>query len=65
LNARKALQLPDHHQTDWDAFQLIHLTLHPQADYLITVPHLLVDTVRPSQECPFTIVLSLLAQLHR
>ncbi len=51
LNARKALQLPAHHQTDWDAFQLIRLTLHDQADYLITVPHLLVDTVRPPQEC--------------
>jgi hypothetical protein len=51
LNARKALQLPAHHQTGWDAFQLIRLTLHDRADYLITVPHLLVDTVRPPQEC--------------
>src|SRR5258708_7538181 len=48
---RKALQIPAQHQTDWDAVQLIHHTHHHQADYLIPVPHLLVDTVRPPQEC--------------
>jgi len=56
LSAVKVLQLPAHHQTDWDAFQLIRLTLHEQADHLITVPHLLVDTVRPPQECLISIM---------
>ena len=51
LNTRKELQLPAHHQTDWDAFQQIRFALHIQANYPLTVPYLLVDTARPPEDC--------------
>jgi len=51
LNTRKELQLPAHHQTDWDAFQQIRFALHTQANYPLTVPYLLVDTARPPEDC--------------
>jgi predicted kinase len=51
INGRKALQLPAHHQTDWETLQVFLRQPHLQENYSITHPHLVVDTVRPLQEC--------------
>lgn len=52
INDRKLLQLPTHHQTDWDAYQVLLRQSQFQAhQYPITHPHLVVDTIRPLQEC--------------
>lgn len=51
INARKALQLPAHHQTDWDAFQVFLRQPFVQEVYTITHPHLVVDTVQPIHTC--------------
>ena len=51
MNARKSLQLPAHHQTDWEAFQLFLRQPSIQEQYAIAHPHLLVDTARPLHEC--------------
>lgn len=51
INSRKALHLPAHHQTDWNAFQDFLQQPHIQASYSIVHPHLIVDTVQPLQEC--------------
>ena len=58
INDRKALQLPAHHQTDWDAYQLLLGQSQFQEHlYSITHPHLVVDTAQPLQEC-LTLVLT-------
>ncbi len=49
VNDRKILQLPDHHQTDWDIFQSFLRQPHVQERYSIVHPHLVVDTVQPVQ----------------
>ncbi|MHB8646314.1 MAG: AAA family ATPase [Thermomicrobiales bacterium] len=47
INGRKALGLPAHHQTDWEAYR-IHLDrMLPAMQYPITDRHLVVDTTRP------------------
>ena len=51
MDARKELQLPSHHQTDWDAFQQMRRSLYSQANYSLTVPYLLVDSARPPEDC--------------
>lgn len=51
INDRKALQLPSHHQIDWDALQSFRHQPHIQELYSIVHPHLVVDTIRPLQEC--------------
>ncbi|GER91220.1 ATP-binding protein [Dictyobacter vulcani] len=51
INARKTLQLPVHHQTDWHSFQ--HFLQQPatQESYTITHPHLIIDTSQPLDVC--------------
>lgn len=51
INDRKALQLPTHHQTDWEAFQVVRRQHYAQEDDSITYAHLVVDTVKSLQEC--------------
>ena len=51
INERKSLQLPEHHQTDWDAFSRIYLSKLAEGNYPITDPVLVIDTARPFQEC--------------
>jgi predicted kinase len=50
INARKALHLPSHHQTDWQALKAILPQMCATASYPITDPHLIVDTARPLAE---------------
>jgi predicted kinase len=56
INARKALYLPAHHQTDWDSLHDFLRQPHLQASYSIVHPYLVVDTVRPLHECLAEIV---------
>jgi predicted kinase len=51
IDVRKALQLPRHHQTDWDAFKSILQDKLNEGNYQIIDPLLIVDTVKPFQEC--------------
>ncbi len=51
INTRKTYQLPAHHQTDWEAFQAYQHQYDVQTNYLITHPHLVIDTARPLHEC--------------
>lgn len=51
INGRKALRLPAHHQTDWETLQAFLRQPYQQENYSITHPHLIIDTVRPLQEC--------------
>jgi predicted kinase len=50
INARKELQLPAHHQTDWDTFLRYRQQMLAEMDYPITDLNLVVDTVRPLTE---------------
>jgi predicted kinase len=51
IDGRKALQLPVHHQTDWDTFQIFLRQPSLQEMYSIAHPHLIVDTALPLHEC--------------
>lgn len=44
IEARKALHLPSHHQTDWDAMQAHRRAQPPRHPEVIGAPHLVVDT---------------------
>jgi predicted kinase len=50
INSRKTLRLSAHHQTNWEKMQALRQS-YLQEDYSITHPHLIIDTVRPLQEC--------------
>lgn len=50
IDGRKALGLPDHHQTDWAAFVAYRDAQLPQADYPIADPRLVVNTTCPLPE---------------
>lgn len=50
IEARKALHLPAHHQTDWQAFQAYRQAMSMQASYSISDPLLTVDTLRALPE---------------
>jgi len=64
INGRKALQLPAHHQSDWDAFQVFLRQSHLQEHYTIAHPYLIVDTVQPLHEC-LTKVIAWLEHLRK
>jgi predicted kinase len=64
INARKALHLPAHHQTDWGALQDFLRQPHLQASYSIVHPYLVVDTAQPFHEC-FTKAVVWLEQLQQ
>jgi predicted kinase len=52
INGRKTLQLPAHHQTDWDAYQLLlRQSQFQEHQYPITHPHVVVDTAQPLHHC--------------
>jgi predicted kinase len=52
INDRKTFQLPTHHQTDWDAYQLLlRQSQFQEHHYPITDPHLVVDTIQPLHAC--------------
>ncbi|HEY7415794.1 MAG TPA: AAA family ATPase [Ktedonobacteraceae bacterium] len=51
IDSRKALQLPAHHQTDWDTYQVFLRQPSSQETYPIVHPHLIVDTIEPLHEC--------------
>ena len=64
ITTRKTLQLPTHHQTDWDAYQvLLRQSQFQEHLYPITHPHLVVDTIQPLQEC-LTAILTWLDRLN-
>ncbi len=50
INSRKALQLPAHHQTDWDALQEYRRAVADQSAYQISDPRLVLDTTAPLDE---------------
>ncbi len=50
INGRKHLQLPAHHQTDWDAFQTHRSEMIHVMDYPVSHPRIIVDTIRPLDE---------------
>lgn len=51
INSRKALQLPAHHQVDWEAFVTLRRQCAVQQQVVITHPQFIVDTARPLHEC--------------
>ncbi len=51
INARKERNLPAHHMTDWERVQAYRRQYTVEAGYTITEPHIVVDTVRPLDEC--------------
>lgn len=63
IDDRKTLQLPAHHQTDWHAYQsLLRQSQFQEHQYLITHPHMVIDTAQPLQQC-LTSILSWLDHL--
>ena len=56
INGRKQLQLPAHHQTDWDTLQTNRSEMERVMDYPILHPLITVDTVRPLDEVVAEIV---------
>lgn len=50
INGRKQLQLPAHHQKNWDTFQTNQPEMKRVMDYQISHPQITVDTVRPLDE---------------
>jgi predicted kinase len=56
IDGRKVLGLPDHHQTDWQSFKRLLPGMLAEGNYPITYPLLVVDTVRPFQECILEVV---------
>jgi len=51
INGRKTLPLPPHHQTDWDTFQEYLHYYRSEANYPITHLRLIIDTLKPLEEC--------------
>lgn len=51
LAARQTLRLPPHHQMDWNRFEAYRRFYLSQDTYSITHPRLVVDTVKPLDEC--------------
>jgi len=51
INARKKRGLPAHHMTDWERVQAYRRQYAVEAGFAITDPHLVVDTVKPLDEC--------------
>ncbi len=47
INGRALLDLPAHHQTDWEAYRTLRERIFPETRYPITDKHLVVDTTRP------------------
>ena len=64
IEDRKPLGLPEHHQTDWEAFQAYRGSVIEETTYPILDPHLAVDTTRPVAEL-IEEVLAWLGQLPR
>lgn len=56
INGRKQLQLPAHHQVDWDAFRQVRAEMISAMDRPIYDPRIIVDTVRPLDEIVAEIV---------
>src|SRR5581483_6260588 len=52
INGRKDLQLPAHHQTDWETYQwLLRQSQFQEHQYPITHPRMVVDTAQPLHHC--------------
>jgi predicted kinase len=56
INGRKHLQLPAHHQTDWDIFQMNRAKMESEMNYPIDDPRIIVDTARPVDEIASEII---------
>lgn len=50
INSRKAMNLPAHHQTEWDGLQSYRQSVTGVTDYPISDPYLILDTVTPLDE---------------
>jgi predicted kinase len=65
INGCTTRQLPAHHQTNWDAYQLLlRQSQFQEHHYPITHPHLVVDTAQPLHEC-LTAILAWLDHLKQ
>jgi predicted kinase len=51
ISSRKTLQLPAHHQTDWNTLQIFLRQPSLQEHFSIACPHLIVDTAQPLHQC--------------
>jgi predicted kinase len=51
IDGRKTIQLPAHHQTNWEAFKSLLPEKLAEGSYPITDPLLVVDTMWPFPEC--------------
>ena len=56
VNARKSYGLPSHHMVDWQTMQAYRSEYLAKANFLITHPHLLIDTARPLAVCVAEVV---------
>ncbi len=56
ITARKYRNLPAHHMTDWERVQAYRCQFAVEASYAITNPHIIVDTVKPLEECVVDVV---------
>jgi predicted kinase len=50
INGRRQLQLPVHHQTDWNKLQTNRAKMESVMNYPISDPRIIVDTIRPLDE---------------
>ena len=50
IDSRKTLNLPAHHQTDWETFNAQRSAMQANANYSITSAYLRLDTTRPLNE---------------
>lgn len=56
IDGRKSLQLPAHHQTDWEAFQIFLRQPHVQTKIPVTHPCLVIDTAQSFNICLRTVL---------
>jgi predicted kinase len=56
INARKYRNLPAHHMTDWECVQAYRRQFAAEASFAIMNLHIVVDTVKPLEECVADVV---------
>ncbi len=56
ITSRKNRNLPAHHMTDWERVQAYRRQFAVEASYAITNPRIVVDTVKPLEECVADVV---------
>ncbi len=56
INGRRQLQLPAHHQTDWDKLRANRARIESEMNYPISDPQIIIDTIRPQDEIASEII---------